>query len=57
LIRSSAQTITGFFREIENHRQGRVSEVQFPDKIRLSLTRIRNGAELRGLAKVATAYY
>jgi transcriptional regulator with XRE-family HTH domain len=49
-----AQTITGLFQEIENIGKEALQK-QFPDKIRLRVTRVRNGAELVGLADAATA--
>jgi transcriptional regulator with XRE-family HTH domain len=50
-----AQKITGLFRNIKNIGKEALQK-QFPDKIRLPGTRVRNGAELGGLAEAATAY-
>jgi transcriptional regulator with XRE-family HTH domain len=50
-----AETITGFFREIEKVGKDALQK-QFPDKIRLPVTRVRSGAELAHLADAANAY-
>jgi hypothetical protein len=47
--------MVGFFRAIENAGK-EVLQKQFPDKIRLTVTRIRSGAELTRLADSANAY-
>jgi transcriptional regulator with XRE-family HTH domain len=50
-----AEIISGFFREIEKISRDAM-EKQFPDKIRLRVRPVRNGAELARLAELAKAY-